>query len=441
MNNGNSNNNNRNNSNTNRVRPVAVVANEPKTYDITFDSIVEAFYDCIATKKSNKDCIVFMAQYQEQLFQLWEDVCYARYQPSTISVFMKTWPVLREIGAAEFIDRVMQHWWFLRVNPIIEQRYHSMGDVSKNCRKKQGQKAAVDDARRIAEQHPDWWVGKFDLKGCFMNVDKQLAWEMMDIFIRDNYTGSDIECLLYINSVLICHNAQLNYRIKGKTSNWEKIPSDKSLIAQPVGKACPVGDLVSQMLVNFMLSAFDYYVVKVCGYKEFIRFSDDFIIFRPTKEELVTFVPKMQDYLVEQLHQSLHPKKVYIQPIRKGINWIGTVVYPNRIYISNRTRGRMYDAIRRYNAIAEAGKALDHVENFAQSMNSYLGMMVHYNTYNIRKKVMYMIHDEWWKYVMFDGHFRKFIVIKKYRKRQQLRAQLRNGGYKAMLTPLLESQD
>ena len=95
MNNGNSNNNNRNNSN--RVRPVAVVANEPKTYDIPFDSIVEAFYDCIATKKSNNDCIVFMAQYQEQLHQLWEDVCYARYKPSTISVFIKTWPVMREI--------------------------------------------------------------------------------------------------------------------------------------------------------------------------------------------------------------------------------------------------------------------------------------------------------------------------------------------------------
>ena len=101
----------------------------------------------------------------------------------------------------------------------------------------------------------------------------------------------------------------------------------------------------------------------------------------------------------------------------------------------------MYDAIRKYNTLAAAGKALGHVENFAQSMNSYLGMMVHYNTYNIRKKVMYMIHPAWWKYVHFDGHFRKFIVIKKYRKRQQLRAQLRNGGYKAMLTPLLESQD
>ena len=101
----------------------------------------------------------------------------------------------------------------------------------------------------------------------------------------------------------------------------------------------------------------------------------------------------------------------------------------------------MYDAIRKYNSIAAAGKALDHVEHFAQSMNSYLGMMVHYNSYNIRKKVMYMIHDEWWKYVMFDGHFRKFIVIKKYRKRQQLRAELRNGGYKQILTPLLEAQD
>ncbi|MBQ7967071.1 MAG: reverse transcriptase [Bacteroidaceae bacterium] len=436
MSNGNTNNNNRNNSN--RVRAVCL-ANEPITYDITLDSIVEAFYDCIATKKSNNDCIVFMTQYQEQLHQLWEDVCYARYRPSTISVFMKTWPVLREIGAAEFIDRVMQHWWFLRVNPIIEQRYRSMGNVSKNCRKNQGQKAAVDDAKRMVAAHPDWYVGKFDLKGCFMSVDKQLAWEMMDIFIRDNYHGSDIECLLYVNSVLICHNAQLDYRIKGNSSSWSVMPKDKSLIAQPVGWACPVGDLVSQVMVNFMLSAFDEYVTAILGYREYIRFSDDFVIFASTREELLQLVPKMDSYLREQLHQRLHPKKIHIQPVAKGFQWIGTIIHTNRVYISNRTRGRMYSRIYEYNRLAEAGRALDYVENFAQSMNSYLGMMVHYNSYNIRKKVMYLIHPEWWKYVQFDGHCRKFIVKKKFRQRSILRNQLRSGGYKSMLTPELES--
>lgn len=439
MNNGNSNNNNRNNSN--RVRPVSVVANEPKTYDIPFDSIVEAFYDCIATKKSNNDCIIFMAQYQELLYKLWQDVCYARYKPSAISVFLKEWPVVREIGAAEFVDRVIQHWWFLRVNPIIEQRYRSMGDVSKNCRKKQGQKAAVDDVRRIVTEHPDWIVGKFDLKGCFMNMDKQLAWEMMDVFIRDNYKGDDMECLLYVNAVLICHNAQLDYRIKGNPKKWAKIPPDKSLIAQPPGKACPVGDLVSQVVVNFVLSVFDEYVTAILGYREYVRFSDDFVIFAESREEILLLIPKIDNFLWEQLHQRLHPKKRHIQPVRKGFNWIGCVIYPDRAYISNRTRGRMYDCIRRFNRLAEEGKALDHVENFVQSMNSYLGMMVHYNTYNIRKKVMYLIHAEWWKYVQFDGHCRKFIVIRKYRSRERLRAQLRNGEYKDILTPELQREE
>lgn len=437
-NNGNINYNNRNNSN--RVRPVAV-ANGPKTYDIAFDSIVEAYLDCVATKKANSDCIVFMGHYQELLHKLWEDVCHARYTPSSITVFVKEWPVVREIGTAAFIDRVMQHWWFLRVNPIIEQRYRSMGDVSKNCRKKQGQKTAVNDVVKIVAEHPDWWVGKFDLKGCFMNVDKQLVWEMMDIFIRENYGGEDIDCLLYVNAVLICHNVQLNYTLKGSLKQWNKIPQDKSLISQPVGWACPVGDLVSQVVVNFMLSVFDFYIVDVLGYREMIRFSDDFVIFRPTKEELTRLIPVMQEYLRTQLHQQLHPKKIYIQPVAKGFNWIGTVIHPNRVYISNRTRGRMYDCIRRFNKLVEDGRALDYVENFTQSMNSYLGMMVHYNSYNIRKKVMYLIHPEWWKYVQFDGHCRKFIVKKKFRQRSIIRKQLRSGGYKSILTPELERED
>ena len=61
MNNGNSNNNNRNNSN--RVRAVAV-ADDKVAYDISLESIVEAFEDCSRKKKSSNDYLQFLPNYQ-----------------------------------------------------------------------------------------------------------------------------------------------------------------------------------------------------------------------------------------------------------------------------------------------------------------------------------------------------------------------------------------
>ena len=39
-------------------------------------------------------------------------------------------------------------------------------------------------------------------------MSKSLLWEMIDLFIRDNYKGDDIECLLYILRTVIFHQPQ-----------------------------------------------------------------------------------------------------------------------------------------------------------------------------------------------------------------------------------------
>ena len=101
----------------------------------------------------------------------------------------------------------------------------------------------------------------------------------------------------------------------------------------------------------------------------------------------------------------------------------------------------MYDSIRKYNKLAEEGKALENLEHFVQSINSYLGMMIHFESYNIRKKVMYMLHSEWWKYIMMDGKFSKLIIKKRYKSREQLKARIRSGEYKRLLTPELETEE
>lgn len=63
------------------------------------------------------------------------------------------------------------------------------------------------------------------------------------------------------------------------------------------------------------------------------------------------------------------------------MQFIGSVIKPNRIYVLNRTKGSLYYKLRNlFNNPDE--KRLDKL---IMTVNSYIGYMKHYNTYNIRK--------------------------------------------------------
>ena len=45
-------------------------------------------------------------------------------------------------------------------------------------------------------------------------------------------------------------------------------------------------------------------------------------------------------------------------------------------------------------------------EKFQSSMNSYLGILKHYNTYKLRKKMLSKnLSSKWWKYTYLSGKY------------------------------------
>ena len=430
------NNNNNNRNNAMRVRAVALANNEI-AYDISLESIVEAFDDCSRKKKKCNDFLCFLPKCHNELIRLWEDIRHARYSPGTSKCFVVEWPVYREVFAADFADRIVHHWWSLRVNPLFEKRFLEMGNVSKNCRKGQGAQSAVREARKMIDEHPDWWVGRFDIEGVFMSMDKALLYEMLDIFIRDNYVGDDIDCLLYITQVITFHCPQDNCIRRSNFEKWSHIPPRKTLFGQPKEKGCAIGNLPSQLSANFYASILDHWILKVKGHRHYLRFVDDFILLTPTREELVMLLPELKGYIDEQLLINLHPKKIYIQPVRNGVLFVGAMILPGRTYISNRTRGKMYDKMRFYNKMAEEGKALLFLYRFVASMNSYLGMMVHYNTFKIRRKVYENTSPVWWQYVYMANDYKKFVIKKQYRPLEISKRKVKSGAYRSILMPEL----
>ena len=126
------------------------------------------------------------------------------------------------------------------------------------------------------------------------------------------------------------------------------------------------------------------------GIRYYGRYVDDWVIVHPDKTYLLSLIPRLNKVLEEQLRLNVHPRKIYLQHYTKGVTFLGAVIKPERIYIKNRTKGNFYYRIRQWNNRIVEKKKLDEQEllSIQSTVNSYLGLMKHYQTYNIRKKML-----------------------------------------------------
>ena len=183
------------------------------------------------------------------------------------------------------------------------------------------------------------------------------------------------------------------------------VAKNKSLFYSPPNCGLPIGNLTSQVFANFYMHHFDAFVNKELGLNYYSRYVDDFIIVHPDKDYLKSLIPKLSAFLLSTLQRTLHPKKIYLQHYSKGVKFLGTVIKPNRIYIANRTKGNFYNAIEKQNKIARAHKPnKQEIEHFLSSMNSYLGIMVHYKSYKLRKgMISKRLSANWFNHFYFSG--------------------------------------
>ena len=415
----NSNNNNKNNSNY--VRAVAALDIEDEV------SVVEAYKDCCRNKKGSPQCVDYRLK-AEQLLGLALAIKERRYQPITSEAFVVTTPKLREIFAASFQDRIVQHWIYLRINPLFEARFRSMGDVSFNCRKGFGTIAArqrvYDDMHKYGFGN-DLYVGKFDFLSFFMTIDLNILWEKLEPFIIENYKGQDMDTLLYLTKITVFHRPQENCIRKGNLDLWCDLPLSKSLFGKDEHTGMAIGNITSQVLCNFYLSFFDEWMlnrIKELGHEHpeehYARFVDDYTTHSMPVEHVKILHKEAAPWLKENLHLTLHPDKVYIQPQRHGVQFVGGVIMPGRMYVINRTVGAMSNKVKFTDTLCQvivtkgvSESRLALLEHCVSSLNSYSGFLRHGKTYNIQKKML--LELPWFWKVCYTTKNLSVVKIKK----------------------------
>jgi hypothetical protein len=151
------------------------------------------------------------------------------------------------------------------------------------------------------------------------------------------------------------------------------------------GKGVPIGNVTSQIFTNIYLNELDRFVKQDLRVKFYGRFSDDFVLVSSRRSDLLVWRARIEEFLNARLQLSLHPHKVSIRPLRQGIDFLGYVLLPHHRGVRSSTRRRMFRRLQQ--KAVEAFKGKEANDALARSLASYLGLLSHANTFELRRMI------------------------------------------------------
>lgn len=380
---------------------------------VTIDEVYDAYYDCCKHKGSTPGCIEYQMNYIANNYQLYIDLNSMTYEISKSKAFCVTRPKLREVFCADFRDRIIHHLLAIKFTDILESE---MTDKAYACRKGKGTDYGIADVKkeieRVSENYTkEAWVLKCDLQGFFMSINRSLLYSLLENVIREKYHESDIEWWLWLWKKVFLHDPTKNCVRVGDLSLWDKLPANKSLFTCGEGIGLPIGNPPSHILANLLMSAFDKWVLSRIGKSGgYGRYVDDFVVISRDKKLLLNILQESRVYLLKELGLTLHPRKVSLQRASSGVRFTGALIRPGRTLPNSRTVEHLYDVIDKFGMMSDPkGEVL---QRYVNRINSLMGVLVHYNTYNIRRKAWTMMP---YKDRVFCVNMKKIRIMNKYK--------------------------
>lgn len=115
----------------------------------------------------------------------------------------------------------------------------------------------------------------------------------------------------------------------------------------------------------------------------YVRYTDDFVIVHHERKYLEQTKNEIESFLKCALRLELHPHKVSIRKYRQGIDFLGYVELPRARIVRTKTRRRIF---RKIQLLAGQYRQKNITqEQFKQSINSYLAVLKHANTFSVRQ--------------------------------------------------------
>lgn len=203
---------------------------------------------------------------------------------------------------------------------------------------------------------PAWYL-KCDIANFFVAIDKRIQHALL-------LNKIDEPWLRWLTETILFNDPRDGVIIHSEPGRMALIPPYKSLFNQPVHKGLPIGNLSSQFFANVYMNELDQFVKHTIGARHYIRYVDDFVLLHESPQWLNQARAAIDTFLANALTLRLNPSKTIIQPIERGIDFVGQVIKPWRRITRRRT---FNDGMRRMSRMASA--------DVFESANSYFGLL------------------------------------------------------------------
>ena len=390
-----------------------------ENFETLYYQLTLAYYQARSNKRNTQNQIAFELNFEQNLYALTTHIANRAYTPKSSIAFIVNKPVQREIFAADFTDRVVHHLLYNCIYHTIDKK---LINDTYSCRKGKGTLYGINRVKKFIRScslnyTTDAYILKLDIKGYFMSINQQLIYDKMISFIDEekNYKGISASTLMYLLEQTVFNNVAKNCTIKGKLTDWNGLPLDKSLFNKPLGVGLPIGNLTSQIFGNIYLNDLDHYIKHILSIKYYGRYVDDMVFIHHDKEYLKSIIPLLQQKLAP-IGLLLHPKKIYLQHYTAGLLFLGQYIKPYRTYISNRTKNNFYKAIKTINSLLVQTEAIPWVviKKIQTILNSYLGILNHANAFNVTKKAISGLIKRFYNFFGFTKAFAKVYIKKEF---------------------------
>lgn len=308
---------------------------------ISVENLLSAWCEFLNGKRRRPDVNDFSAHLIDNILSLHFDLVSKKYVHGPYSHFKISDPKPRDIHKAQVRDRLLHHAIYRILYPYFDKYFIS---DSYSCRNNKGTHKAINQLRKYSRKVSrnntrTAWILKCDIKKFFANIDNALLKEILSKYLEDKDT------LWLLGQVI---------------DSFER--------------GLPLGNLTSQLFINTYMNEFDQFIKHRLIVKYYIRYADDFVIMHVNRSYLVNLIPKISEFLGEKLKLSLHPEKVFIRTFASGVDFLGWVHFPHHRVLRASTRRKMFRKLKKTYT--------------QESLNSYLGLLKHGNTYKLQKMLL-----------------------------------------------------
>ncbi|MEK7515126.1 MAG: reverse transcriptase/maturase family protein [Patescibacteria group bacterium] len=310
---------------------------------ISVENLLEAWCEFVRGKRYKKDVQEFAWHLMDNILTLHRELKNHTYKHGGYQAFTICDPKPRNIHKALVRDRLLHRAIYRVLYPFFDRLFIS---DSFSCRDGKGTHKALnrfqDMGRKVSKNNSTTcWVLQCDIKKFFANIDHSIL-----INILEKYISNQV-ILWLLKEVLV------------------------SFYTVAPGVGLPLGNLTSQLFVNVYMNEFDQFAKHKLKTKYFIRYADDFVILSSDRDWLLHVLPKIGDFLSEELRLELRPDKVFIKTLSSGIDFLGWVHFSDHRILRTTTKRRMY-------------KNIAHATNWVLTTQSYRGLLRHGNTMKLQ---------------------------------------------------------